>query len=228
MIANEYIFALYCACISCSIFGALFLQSAGLIALMSMFLVAINIFVTKSITIFDFTATAADSLAVGIPLTLNVIQEHYGAQTSRRAIWISFYTAAIFVCISVLHLWYTPSPVDASQAHFYALLAPVPRIIAASFTTFVIAQYIDRYLYQTLRPYLTYRSAFIANYGASSISQAVDTLLFGFLGLYGIMENLLSIMLVSYTVKLATLALTAPFTLIAREIYRRFARTYSI
>lgn len=60
MLANEYIFVLYCGVISCSIFGALLFGAAGLTALMSLLSVLINILVTKHITLLGFTATAAD------------------------------------------------------------------------------------------------------------------------------------------------------------------------
>ena len=220
MLANEYIFVLYCAVISCSIFGALLFGAAGLTALMSLFGVLINILVTKHITLFGFTATAADPLAVGIPLALNTLQEYYGAQASKNAIWASFYMAFIYVAIVMLHLWYTPSSIDTSHYHFYVLLAPMPRLIAASFTTFLVAQFSDWHLYRALRSIMPETHALTASYLSTSISQGIDTLLFSFLGLYGIMHNLGEIILVSYCVKLATLAGTSPFSIATRTLYQ--------
>ncbi len=228
MLANEYIFLIYTSVISVSIFGSLLFGVAGLTALMSLFAVLINLFVTKHITLFGITATAADPLAIGIPLTLNMLQEYCGQQPSKQAIWISFYIAFVYVTISMLHIWYTPSSVDASHQHFYALLIAMPRIVGASFATFLVTQFSDWYLYRTFRKWTSRRFALIANYSSTAISQAIDTLLFSFLGLYGIMHNLGEIILVSYTIKMITLACTAPFIVMTRNLYYHLPQHWKV
>lgn len=226
MIANEYIFLIYTGVISTSIFGAIMFGTAGLTALMSLFAVLINLLVTKHITLFGLTATAADPLAIGIPLTLNILQEYYGERPSKRAIWISFYIAFVYVTIAMLHIWYAPSPVDVSHHHFYALLVAMPRIVGASFITFLITQFSDWHLYRIFRTWIPQRYALIANYSSTAISQAVDTILFGILGLYGIMHNLHEIILVSYAIKMITLVSTTPFIITTRIIYRHIPQAW--
>jgi len=227
MVPNEVIFLIYCSCIGLSIFGALLYGTAALTALMSLFLVFVNVFVTKHVSLLGFTATAADPIAIGIPLTLNVLQEHCGPNISKRAIWISFYCALIFMLLSTLHLWYAPAAADTSHEHFQALFAPMPRILAASFATFLITQYTDWHLYYAIRRFCTQRFAFLATLGSTTISQAVDTVTFTMLGLYGIMHNLLEIMLVSYVIKLMTLGVLTPFTICTHSLYGRI-RPYLI
>ena len=218
---NEIILLIYSGVISISIFGALLLGKEALVALMAACGILLNLFVTKHITLFGFTATAADPLVIAIPLTLNLLQEYHGSQISKRAIWISFYLAFIYMLVSSLHLAYEPSPMDEHQPYFMQLLTPMPRIVIASFTTFLITQFTDWYLYRLFRSYVTGYYGLIANYGSTIVSQAIDTIVFAFLGLYGIMYNLPQIILVSYSIKLATLFCTTPFTVATRYLYVR-------
>jgi len=217
---NEIIFCIYCSIVGCSIFGALLLGQSGLIALMSLFFVCVNLFVTKHITIFGVTATAADPLSVGIPLAMNVLQEHHPAYASKRAIWVSFYMTLVYVMLAMLHVWYTPADVDTHHYHFSVLLSPMPRVLAASLTAYLISQFSDRHIYYVVRRRCTTTYAFIATLISTTISQAIDTVTFTMLGLYGIMHNLREIMLVSYILKLATVVCIVPFTIVINWAYR--------
>ena len=59
-----------------------------------------NLFVIKQITLLGFTATASDMYIVGSVLTLNLLQEYYGKDEARRAIWISFSMLLFYTIVS--------------------------------------------------------------------------------------------------------------------------------
>jgi uncharacterized integral membrane protein (TIGR00697 family) len=66
---------------------------------------------------------------------------------------------------------------------------------------------------------LTNGKFFVArNYFALTISQLIDTLLFSFLGLYGIVANIFDILILSFCLKLLAIALMTPFLMIAKKI----------
>jgi uncharacterized integral membrane protein (TIGR00697 family) len=177
-----------------------------------------NLFVTKQIVLFGFCATASDALGVGATLCLNLLQEYYGKQAARTAIWVSFACALFYVAITALHLAYVPSTEDATQTHFMALFSPMPRIIGASLISYLITQMTDFYLFGYLRTCWSTKFIVLRNTTSVAITQLIDTLLFSFLGLYGMIENIGSIIIVSYAIKLLIIALSVPFLSLAQHI----------
>lgn len=92
----------------------------------------------------------------------------------------------------------------------------MPRLILASFVTFLVAQYSEYFLYSAFSTALKNRFFLLRNYLSVSLSQGLDTLLFALLGLSGMVENLGQIILVSYVIKMITLLSIAPFLALAR------------
>lgn len=221
---NELVFLGYVFTVSASSFIALLMGKEALIGLICVQAVLVNLFVSKQITFLGLTATASDALAVGTTLALNMLQEYYGKPTARKAIWISFFCAVFYTIISLFHLSYIPAISDISEEAFSLLLSPMPRIILASLCTYVFVQYIDSSLYGYLRFKLHNQYFIIRNYASLAISQLIDTVLFTFLGLYGINESfsnlrtLFDIMLVSYIIKILVILLAVPFVRVAKQL----------
>jgi uncharacterized integral membrane protein (TIGR00697 family) len=180
-----------------------------------------NLFVTKEILFFGFAATAADVFTIGIALTLNLIQEYYGIDKARRTMWLGFYAALFYVLISYVHCLYIPAPADFTQSHFLALLTPMPRIIIASLVSFLIAQTVDRRIYASLQRSWKGGHFLLRNNISIIVSQLLDTIIFSFLALYGIMSSIKDIIVISYVIKLIALALVAPFLAFASKVMRK-------
>jgi uncharacterized integral membrane protein (TIGR00697 family) len=53
------------------------------------------------------------------------------------------------------------------------------------------------------------------------ISQAIDTVFFSFLGLYGIVSNISDIILASYLIKILAILLATPFVAFARKFIKK-------
>ena len=231
---NELIFFSYIAVVSLSALIALGFGKEALVGLICIYSILINLFAMKKIQLFGFTATASDALAVGITLSLNLIQEYYDRSLVRRAIWIGFFCSAVYVVLSVLHLAFIPAPDDFSQVHFTNLLEPMPRVILASLFVFILVQYADSAIYGLLRRYFQGKFYVLRNYGSLAVSQLLDTVLFSFLGLYHLNDNyrtvstMCNIIVVSYAIKLITVLSTTPFLVLSRRFAaRRFNLTPS-
>lgn len=207
---NELIFFLSLLAIAASMIIGLQLGIHALFALMSLLGVLANLFVSKQITLFGLTATASDALAVGVTLSLNLIQEFYGRHVARNAIITSFFCLLVYTLFSKLHLWYDPSVTDYMQQHFTALLKTMPRITFASLTTYFIVQNIEVYVYTLSKKIFPAISFAIRNILSISITQGIDTILFSFLGLYGLVSNIGQIILISYIIKLITIFCLIP------------------
>jgi len=214
---NEIIFIIYCLVVVSSLLIALRLSKEALIALISLLWVLANLFITQQIYLCRMTATSSDALVVGALLGLNLLQEYYGKATARSSIKISFYMLIFYTVVSLLHCAYIPHPSDQMHSLFKIILTPMPRILIASGITFILTQYLEYFLYGTLKqylaPYLVTR-----NIISISISQLFDTVVFTFLGLYGTVSYPGQIILVSYGIKMLTLLLSAPFIRLSRYI----------
>jgi queuosine precursor transporter len=221
---NELILLAYCITTGSAALGALRFGKEGLIGFICVQVILVNLFVSKQITLFGYTATAADALAVGITLSLNILQEYYSRETALSAIWISFYCALFYAVLSLFHLAYIPAATDTTHSLYKTLLLPMPRIVIASLVTYLLIQYLDTQIYFMLKKKLEGHYFVLRNYGSLFFSQFLDTVLFTFLGLYGSSESLsnfstlFDIIKVSSIIKAVVIIVTVP--------YVRFARTF--
>jgi queuosine precursor transporter len=94
----------------------------------------------------------------------------------------------------------------------------LPRIIAASLFTYLIVQRIDCFTYGFLKKKFDGNYLVLRNYGAILFSQLIDTVLFSFLGLYGIIESIVPVMVISYCIKVIVVLIATPFLWFSRKI----------
>ncbi len=218
---NELLFVLHCALVSSGVLAGVYLGAEALTAVIVSYCLLANLFVLKTITLFGFTATAADAFTIGATLGLNLLQEYYGKAPTRRALVANMLILGIYLVMTVIHISYLPACTDSTHALYCALLYPVPRIVIASSVVYFCAQQIDYWLYGLLKVCTPTSWLVIRNYGSVVVSQLFDTVAFSLLGLYGLVDNIGSIMLISYVVKLLALVLCTPFLMISRRIIPR-------
>jgi queuosine precursor transporter len=222
---NELIFVFYILFVSGSAVFFLSRSLNALIALICVQYILMNLFVTKEIIIFGLAATATDALAVGTTLALNLLQEYGSKELAQKTIWISFFCSLFYIVLVILHLAYIPSSNDFSQVYFKALLSPMPRIILASLFVYLIVQHFDCIFYSYLSKRFSYKNFILRNYGSIALSQLIDTVLFSFLGLYGISESysslsiIIQIIIVSYIVKLVAIIIAVPYLTLVKKFY---------
>lgn len=199
---NETLFFIQTLCIVGFALGALRLGKAALTAWVTIQALIANLFVLKQITLFGFHVTASDAFVIGSLLGLNFLQEYFEKEDAQKATWICFFSLLFFVLASQLHLLYQPSPYDTAQAAFVKLLSPTPRLILASLSVFFVVQRIDIWVFGFLKQKLPQVSFAWRSALSLIFSQFLDTLLFSFAGLYGLVVSVADIILVSFTIKL--------------------------
>ena len=205
---NELIFFSYILVISVFLNFVQLWGLSALISYMSVLVIFANIFVMKQIVLFGMHATASDALAVGATIVLNIIQQKYTKEHAQQAINISFIILFFYTCISKFHLAYTPSCVDWSNQHYQALFDWAWRITLASLGVYYCSQRLDYYIYQRLTRTYSTLSGTVKSFISLSVSQLFDTILFTFVGLYGIVSNLWHIIFISYCIKCITFSCT--------------------
>lgn len=218
---NEQLFLIHLIAVSLIVLLALKLGKEALISLMSVFVITMNIFITKQINLISLTLTTTDCFTIGIGLILNLIQEYWSKDEAIKSTKISFFMAVIFLIMACFQLSYIPDLSDnGMHDHFVGILNYTPRIIIASLISFFVTQTIDANLYAYLKKKLGKKYFILRNYGSLIVSQAVDTVLFSFLGLYGIVSDITDIIFASYIIKILAILLATPFVAFTRKFIK--------
>lgn len=161
-----------------------------------------NLFVLKQISLFGFDVTASDVFVIGSLLGLNFLQEYFSKEDAAKATWICFFLMGFFTLVSQFHLLYDPSVFDTTHAAFESILSLSPRLFIASISVFFIVQQFDIRIFAFLKKSMT-KTSFALRAGISLVvSQFLDTLLFSFFGLYGVVASIFDIIIFSYLIKL--------------------------
>ena len=185
---------------------------SALVAWIAILAFLANFFVLKQVVLFGLEVTASDAFALGSLLSLNLLQEKEGIGEAKRACWVSLATLLFFAGASQLHLALQPSMHDASQAAFSTLLTPAPRLFFASLASLFVTQRADVLFFSKLKAKFPQAAFPIRALFSLALSETVDTVLFSFLGLYGIVHTLLEVILFSLVMKAISLITLTPFT----------------
>jgi uncharacterized integral membrane protein (TIGR00697 family) len=213
---NEILFFLHVLAIFLFTLGALRLGKETLSTWVCLQALFANFFVLKQVNLWGCQITASDVFAVGGILGLNLLQEFYGKETAKKVTLTSLYCLLAFALLSMIHLLYIPSIDDRAHIAYKALLAPAPRLFIASISVFFFVQYLDRTVFNALRSRFTKSSFSLRNFCSLSLSQCIDTVLFSFLGLYGLVTSLFDIIWVSFLTKMIIILLLSPLSLMIK------------
>jgi uncharacterized integral membrane protein (TIGR00697 family) len=215
---NEFIFLIQIGTIASFSLGALKFGKEALVTFVCICCILSNLFVLKQTTLFGLNATCSDAFTIGATLGLNMLQEYFGRHIARITIIINFFFLIFYAIMTQIQLAYAPSIFDTMQPYYFPLFQFMPRIMIASITVYVIAQMTDYTIYGFLKNYWHRRLLVIRNYISIIISQFIDTVLFTFLGLYGIVQNPWEIIIISYAIKLIAIFVATPFVGLSKRI----------
>jgi uncharacterized integral membrane protein (TIGR00697 family) len=190
-----------------------------MIAWLSLLVIIMNLFLLKQVTLFGLNVTTSDALGIGYLLGLNLIQEFFGRKEARRAVWISLFIACSFLLLSSIHLIYLPNKYDSAHLHFQSILQPMPRIVFASLFSFLVIQWIDLAFFGFLKERFKGRYLTIRTTTTLFLSQILDTLLFSYLGLYGLVASVPHIICLCLLIKGIVILFSAPFITFSKRIY---------
>ena len=205
---NELLFLAHVILVLGAALGAVRLGREALILWVSLQAVLANLFVLKQIHFCGFEVTCSDVFAVGSLLGLNLLQEHFGQESAKKATLLCFFSMLFFAAMGQIHLLYHPSLHDTAHGAFQAILGPNFRLLLASLVVFFLVQQIDVRFFGWLK-----KSApkLPRNLIALFCSQFLDTVLFSVIGLYGMVASLFDIIAISFLIKCAVILCAAPF-----------------
>lgn len=218
---NEFLFIFHLILVIGLTLGALRLGKEALIVAIAVQAILANLFVIKQVQLFGLNTTSSDVFAIGSVVSLNLLQEYFTKQSAKKALWLCFFSLAAFALMAKIHLLYRPSSFDTSQAAFLTILSSAPRLLFASLASFFIVQQIDLRVFAFLREKLKTHPLLYRNLISLILSQVLDTFLFSFLGLYGLLDALFEVIMMSLILKLGLVFALSPLSLLAKKMMKQ-------
>jgi queuosine precursor transporter len=180
-----------------------------------------NLQVVKTIEIFGLTATLGNAMYGTAFLVTDILNEKYGKEEAKKAVWLGFFTLLTMTIIMQMVLLFKPHEIDFAQESLSTIFGILPRIALGSLCAYLISQFADVYIFSYLKKKFPADGQFwIRNNGSTMISQLLDTIVFtsiAFLGLYP-MSEWWQIFLTTYFLKFIIAFLDTPFGYIAKRM----------
>lgn len=215
---NELIFFVQIFFIICFTLACLRWGKEALIANAAFQALFANLFLLKQINLFGFEVTASDAFAVGSMLSINLLREFYSKESAMQSVRISFFFLLFFALLSQTHLLYIPSTGDVAHKAYTQLFSLAPRLFFSSLFTFWVVQQFDLRFFGWLTRILPGQSFSVRSTFSLIVSQGLDTLLFTFLGLYGLVASTVDVLFVSFFIKWLAISTLLPLsTFIKRQ-----------
>ena len=148
----------------------------------------------------------------------DILTEVYGYKRSRKVIWAGF-GALIFASLMSFAVTSLPSPgsVPAEQQSAVNLIfGQTPRIVAASLIAFWAGEFINSFVLAKLKLLTAGRLLWTRTIGSTIFGEVVDSAIFYPLAFFGTWSNeqLISVMIGNYFIKVMWEVLATPFTYI--------------
>lgn len=179
-----------------------------------------NLQVVKTIEMFGLTATLGNAMYGTAFLVTDILNEKYGKEEAKKAVWLGFFTLLSMTLIMQMVLLFKPHETDFAQESLSTLFSVLPRIAAGSLAAYIVSQFTDVYIFTYLKKKFPKDGQFwIRNNASTMISQLLDTLVFtsiAFLGVFPL-EEWIQIFITTYLLKFIVAVLDTPFGYIAKR-----------
>ncbi|NPA26537.1 MAG: queuosine precursor transporter [Chloroflexi bacterium] len=159
-------------------------------------LIVSNIIAAKLVNLFGLVLPAAVILFPVTYILGDVLTEVYGYARARRAIWVGFAANALAVAAIAIGGWLPPasfwtlgvydSPAQAQQA-YQALLGFTPRLLVASFSAYLVGEFLNAWVLAKLKVRTQGRYLWMRTIGSTIVGQGADAAVFITLAFWGVL-----------------------------------------
>lgn len=223
---NEIIFLSYFFFLAIVTLVAFRFWKVYLYVLLAITTLLMNIFVTKQYEMFWLLLTWGNALYWISFLITDLLSEYYWKKAALKGVAIWFLTTLMFVISTQVLLAYIPAETDIINESLKTIFWLAPRILMASLLAYLIAQTVDVYLFEKIRNATNWKYLGLRNTVATWVAQALDTVIFTFVGLTTIwsfewvitMDLFWEVCIATYLIKLLVAILDTPFIYISRKI----------
>ncbi len=197
----------------------------GLYASIVISLLLANLQGPKLTQIFGLQTSMGVILYSSIYFATDLLSERYGKREANRAVMIGFLVSIMIIVMTSISLMYLPST-NPNTADFAltihqatsALFDFTPRFILGSLLAYLISQRFDVWIFHLIKEKTQGRHLWLRNNLSTMLSQAVDTLIYGVVVWWGVVDftTAMQLALAKYVLKLVIALLDTPFLYWAR------------
>jgi len=189
----------------------------GLYVLVVAAVIVANIQVTKTVVLFGLTATLGNALYGTVFFSTDLLSEVYGKREARRCVWLGFIAMGLVLLWMAFGLSFVPAASDMSHDSLQQVFGVLPRIAAGSLIAYLVSQHHDVSAFHFWRRRTGGRHLWLRNCASTMVSQAIDSLLFCFIALWGLYSTgiWLEILITTYVLKWLVAVLDTPFIYLA-------------
>lgn len=193
-----------------------------LFAMVGVYMVLANIFVTKQILLLGVAATGGNVVYGCTFLATDLLSEHYSRRDAKKAVIIGFFASVVFLAMSQLILAFQPSEIDTVHGGMSSIFCLAPRIVAASMAAYLISQFHDIWAFHFWRQRTKGRFLWMRNNFSTWVSQLIDSSIFVMVAFYGMpkmsMKILIQIALSTYLLKIIVALIDTPFIYLSYKL----------
>lgn len=215
--------------------------AAGMFIFIAAGIIAANVQVLKAAS-FSFYAAPIPLGTVAFSATYiatDVLTEYYGRATARKAVWLGFSAMLVMTLMMLLAMGYKPMTADEAgegmawvlpnHDHIVALYLPQVTLLIAGLSSYLISQFNDIYVFQTIRQWTGRNALWARACGSTALSALIDNIVFSALAwmvlpwLLGQEDQVVDLhtliftfILGTYWIRLAMALLEVPFIYAAR------------
>ncbi len=166
------------------------LGRTGVCIFLTLGVIIANIQVLKAMNLWLFSEPVAMGTVVLMTtyLATDLLAEHYGRDTAKKAVWCGFVGILLVTIIMVLTLGIpqitdTPDATRFNMAHeaIYTLFSPAPGIFVASLSAFLISQYTDISIFLMVKKLTGTSSLWLRSFVSTGLSSLLDSVIFSVL-----------------------------------------------
>ena len=177
-------------------------------------LIVTNLFAPKIVPVFGVSVSLSAATIATIYVATDILTEHYGKTAGFRAVWLSFFSVVLVICLGQIMILSTPAGQSAEiSGALREVFAAAPRNVLASMTAYILVQRYDIWIYHLLHEKMNGRYLWLRNNVSTLTSQFFDTVIFFTIAFAGKIPvpALINIILFGYIVKAGFAVFDTPF-----------------
>jgi uncharacterized integral membrane protein (TIGR00697 family) len=196
----------------------------GLYSIVIFSLLLANVMGPKLTVVFGMQTSMGVILYSSIFFATDVLSEKFGRREAQRAVLLGFFVSIGLVVMTQISLLYLPSD-HPKTAEFAAsvhtamvmLFDYTPRFVFGSMAAYLISQSLDVWVFHRIRAATNGRHLWLRNTGSTLVSQAVDTVIYGLIVWWGLVDFVTAMQLAAakYVFKFVIAVIDTPFIYLA-------------
>ena len=196
----------------------------GLYGVVIFSLLLANIMGPKLTVVFGMQTSMGVILYSSIFFATDLLSEKYGQKDAQRAVLLGFFVSVALVVMTQLSMLYLPSAMPQTSTYAQSvheatvtLFDYTPRFVFGSLLAYLISQSFDVWVFHRIRNATNGRHLWLRNTGSTLISQAIDTLIYGLVVWWGLVDLITALQLAGakYIFKFVIAVVDTPFIYLA-------------